>query len=153
MTGPHRPKKGNSTVLVVGVGLVATLLLCGIFGVVILTAADKARQPTGTSGNQAEAAKPVKPTATQPVNPTPAAGSISDGTWEVPSEVKPGTYISTVPDGTFSFCVWERLSGFTGKDDTIALGTGNAGDRMRVVISPTDKGFETKGCGVWTKTA
>ncbi len=42
--------------------------------------------------------------------------------------------------------------GFSGDaQDLLDIGSGSTGDRMRVTIKSSDKGFETKGCGIWRK--
>ena len=58
--------------------------------------------------------------------------------------MKPGTYVTSGGEG----CYWARLKGFGGHD--IIANDLSAG-RARVTISPTDKGFETQGCGDWRK--
>lgn len=100
-----------------------------------------------------------QPTAAATSAPAaPPAGpltSFADGTHEVgsgPGQIPPGTYTSVVPDAAFDLCFWSRLRGFSGEGkDIIAIGSGNGGDKQRVTIASTDKGFETKGCGTWSK--
>jgi len=85
--------------------------------------------------------KPPTPKPTQP----PAA-AIEQGTWAVPDEVKPGTYVSDGGEG----CYWARLRDLTGDIDSIIANGGDVG-RQRVTILRSDKGFETNECGVWRK--
>jgi hypothetical protein len=70
----------------------------------------------------------------------------SDGTFIVGVDIGAGTWRSDGSDG----CYWERLSGFGGTlDDTIA---NNFGSGVQVVtIAPSDAGFQSNGCGDWTK--
>ena len=73
-------------------------------------------------------------------------GVITDGIWLVDAEVAPGLYAASGGD----LCYWARLKGFSGSlDDTIANGIGEG--RQVVTILPTDLGFETSGCGEWTR--
>lgn len=73
---------------------------------------------------------------------------VGDGTWRVPDEVRPGTYVTTVPEG--GLCSWERLRGFTGgAEDLIDIGVGESGTRMRVTVKKSDAGFRTTDCGTW----
>lgn len=118
------------------------LAACGV----TLIACGLSSTPTSNSGGQGGQVETPAPT-------TPlAAGTIADGTWSVPDEVKPGTYVSTVPDDGIGFCHWSRLKGFSGDaQDLLDIGSGSTGDRMRVTIKSSDKGFETKGCGIWRK--
>ena len=75
----------------------------------------------------------------------PPASIDADGTWIVPSEVKPGIYVA---EGG-SFCTWERLRGTSGRfKDIIANGIGR---RPVVEVSRGDKAFGTDGCGAWKK--
>ena len=74
--------------------------------------------------------------------------TIPDGTWLVGDEVTAGTYSATGGDR----CYWARLSGFGGTVDDIIANDANA-SRPVVDIAPTDKGFETSGCGQWMPIA
>lgn len=91
-----------------------------------------------------KAAAASKPKPTTP--PAPPAATIEEGTWAVPSEVKPGTYVS---DGGES-CYWARLRNTSGSLDSIIANSINPG-RQRVTIRSTDKAFETTGCPTWRK--
>lgn len=82
--------------------------------------------------------------------PSPTITTIADdGVLLVPEEVKPGTYRATVPADS-PFCYWARLNAPT-EDSIIRSGAGSAGDKMTVTIRKSDKGFHTRGCGVWVK--
>ncbi len=72
---------------------------------------------------------------------------IPDGTWMIGVEVAAGTY--SAPGG--DSCYWERLSGFGGDFDNIIANDLSTG-RHIVTIAPTDAGFHTSDCGVWTPT-
>jgi hypothetical protein len=64
----------------------------------------------------------------------------------VGTDIRPGTY--RAPDATFG-CYWERLKGFDGTLGEI-LANDNASGPAVVTILPTDKGFNSQGCGTWT---
>lgn len=68
-----------------------------------------------------------------------------DGTYIVNTDVAPGRWRS---DGAGS-CYWARLRNFTGRDDIIANNI--AKGPSIVEISPGDRGFNSSGCGTWTK--
>jgi hypothetical protein len=70
---------------------------------------------------------------------------ITDGLWKVGEEVAPGTYRSSGGGN----CYWARLSGFSGDLDDII--TNGLGRNQTVTISPSDVGFESDGCGEWTR--
>jgi hypothetical protein len=67
-----------------------------------------------------------------------------DGEYQVGTDVAPGTWKAQNPAG----CYWARLKAFTGEPtDVIA----NQTDSGIVKIEASDRGFETYGCGSWTK--
>lgn len=74
------------------------------------------------------------------------ASPFGDGTYIVNVDVAPGRWRS---DGAGT-CYWARLSSFTGRDDIIANSI--AKGPSIVEISPGDRGFNSSGCGTWTKT-
>lgn len=74
-----------------------------------------------------------------------SAVSFPDGTYIVGVDIPAGTYRSVNGDN----CYWERLSGFGGTlDETIEndIAPGPA----VVTILPSDAGFTSDRCGVWT---
>ncbi len=79
--------------------------------------------------------------------PEEAPGDFGDGTYQVGSDIQPGTYRTR--EGT-SGCYYARLGGFSGEFDDI-LANGNATGPAIVTIQPTDVGFESQRCGTWTK--
>lgn len=76
------------------------------------------------------------PTAVTPGQPFGA------GTFLVGPEVAPGRYRSLSPDG----CRWVRLSGFGGSQADVL----DSGQVAIADIAPTDIGFHSSGCGVWS---
>ena len=81
-------------------------------------------------------------------DPTPMGPvtTFSDGTFFVGTDIEPGTYRNSTSAGG---CYWERLAGFSGDlDELIANGFVYA--KQIVTISPTDAGFSSDDCGIWT---
>ena len=85
-------------------------------------------------------------TAPKPKPTTPPTATIEDGTWAVPGEVKPGTYISNGGEG----CYWARLRDLSGGLNSIIANSISPG-RQRVTIARTDKAFETSNSDTWRK--
>jgi hypothetical protein len=75
--------------------------------------------------------------------PPTAFGQFGDGDYRVGVEVPAGTYVSNNPQG----CYWERLNGFGGELGNIIANSFSG----IVTISPSDVGFSSDGCGIWTK--
>jgi hypothetical protein len=97
------------------------------------------------------------PTATVKPQPTPAPTAtpvppptfltFGDGTFQVGTDVKPGTY--RLRDAPL-FCYWARLKGFDGTLGEI-IANENLSDAFGVVtIKASDVGFESTGCDEWS---
>lgn len=77
---------------------------------------------------------------------TPSKTSFGDGMFIVGTDITPGTYRSTGAQG----CYYARLKGFGNTTDDIIAN--NLTDTPAIVtISSRDKGFQSNGCGTWTK--
>jgi hypothetical protein len=89
----------------------------------------------------------VPPTLAPTAVPTaaPKASTFRNGTFKVGVDIAPGTYRNPKSYG----CYWARLSGFGGTLDEI-LANDNTDGPTVVTILPTDKGFESSRCGLWT---
>lgn len=86
----------------------------------------------------------------QPAGPVDQFG---DGKYQIGSDLAPGEYKTMGPPDHNAKCYWARLKDFTGSvQSVIAMQYGNHGPDM-AVIEPTDKGFETRDCGVWQRVA
>ncbi len=83
------------------------------------------------------------PTTTVPPGPKTEFGP---GSYRVGIDIEPGTYRSTAASTN---CYWKRLSNFTGQDDILANYL--SASPTTVTILASDKGFETRNCGTWTK--
>ena len=64
----------------------------------------------------------------------------------VGTDIAPGSYKNTPSQG----CYYAQLSGFDNTDNAIIAN--NLIDSAAIVtISASDKGFESHGCGTWTR--
>jgi hypothetical protein len=107
-------------------------------------------EPTPEPRPEATPAPTLEPTPEPTPKPTPkpvAYATFSDGTWEVGSDIRPGTYRFREPA---DFCYWARLKNFSGNLNSI-IANDNAVGYAVVTILPSDKGFETSGCPDWSK--
>ncbi|HWD79737.1 MAG TPA: hypothetical protein VG497_12670, partial [Kribbella sp.] len=86
---------------------------------------------------------PVKTVTAPP--PGPKAAITEDGVFLVGTDIKPGTY----RNGNEADCYWARLRSTNGDFDAI-ITNGNGGNQV-ITIKKTDKAFETRSCGSWTK--
>lgn len=147
-----------STGVILAIVFGSIAVLCVLAGIgAALAPSSKNDPPAATAGAGTPAAAATTASAAASAPPA-AAGpltSFGDGTHEVgtgPGQIPPGTYTAVVPAQAFDLCVWSRLRGFSGEGkDIIAVGSGNKGDKQRATIAATDKGFDTKGCGTWSK--
>ena len=73
--------------------------------------------------------------------------TFSDGTYQVGTDIQPGTYRTRESS---SGCYYERLSGFSGEINDI-IANNNTDAPAIVTIRPTDAGFTSSSCGTWTK--
>ena len=82
-----------------------------------------------------------------------------EGTFLVGTEIEPGRH--RAPGGVpGKLCVWWRLSGFGGNGPSLAppsssrfvLGMGEGEGTVVADIAPTDAGFSSHGCGVWSRS-
>lgn len=77
---------------------------------------------------------------------TKSKTSFGDGMFIVNTDIQPGKYTNTGQSG----CTYARLSGFHGTQDEI-IETKTTDTAATVTIKPDDKGFQSNGCGTWTK--
>lgn len=107
------------------------------------------RQACEAASQRTKAAATTTPPATKPPATTkpapPPAPTFSDGTYEVGSEIKAGTYKTR--DGG---CYWERLKGFSGDFEDI-IANDNTSGPGRMTIRSSDKGVMFSGGCTWTK--
>ena len=72
--------------------------------------------------------------------------TFGDGMYIVGTDIMPGIYRNTGAQG----CYFARLRGFGNTTDDI-IANDNVDTQTIVTIAPSDKGFESRGCGTWTK--
>jgi hypothetical protein len=72
--------------------------------------------------------------------------SFGAGAYIVGTDIEPGTYRNSGGRN----CYWERLRGFNGGMNAI-IANGGSNNPSIVTIAPTDAGFQSQGCGTWTK--
>jgi hypothetical protein len=77
---------------------------------------------------------------------TTSKTSFGAGAYIVGTDMEPGTYRNSGGRN----CYWERLRGFNGGMNAI-IANGGSNNPSIVTIAPTDAGFQSKGCGTWTK--
>lgn len=77
---------------------------------------------------------------------TKSKTSFEDGMYIIGTDITPGTYKNTGGDT----CYYARLSGFGGTIDDI-IANDNVSASTIVTIAASDKGFQSNGCGTWTK--
>jgi hypothetical protein len=90
------------------------------------------------------------PTSAKPA-PAKTAVTFGDGIWQIPGEVKPGTYRTVVPADSWN-CYYEIVKDFSGDIRSI-IDNGNQepGLPQIITIPKTAKGIDVGGCGTWTK--
>jgi hypothetical protein len=88
-----------------------------------------------------------EPEPQKPEPQKPSFASFGDGTYQVGTDIQPGTYRTRVGSPN---CYWERLKNFGGGINAI-LANGGTNAPAIVTIEPTDAGFNSEGCGTWTK--
>jgi hypothetical protein len=103
------------------------------------TTAPLAAQSTGAASSQ--------PASTQAAPTTVAYAHFADGTFIVGRDIQPGTYRTRQASPN---CYYARLKGFGGTISDI-VANNNTDDPAIVTIAASDKGFESTGCGTWTK--
>lgn len=77
---------------------------------------------------------------------TTSQTTFDDGMYIVGTDIIPGTY----KNSGGATCYYARLSGFSNTTDDI-IANNNVSTPAIITIAPSDKGFESQGCGTWTK--
>lgn len=106
---------------------------------------DKGTSAQGTSsggGSKDQAADKTE----KADKPKAEAAIDGDGTFQVGSDVKPGTYRST--DNTDGMCYWERAKDSSGETDSL-IANDNVMGTAYVTIKATDKIFKSNDCHGW----
>lgn len=129
----------------------ALLLACGTGATPDGSPTDQPEgKPTATTIVVPQTAPSAAPSSAAPVK-TITVVTFGDGIWQVPEDVKPGTYKTVVPSGSWN-CYYEIKRDFDNEIDSI-IDNGNqaAGKQVVIVIGKAAKGLEVSGCGTWTK--
>ncbi|WP_328913851.1 MULTISPECIES: hypothetical protein [unclassified Streptomyces] len=101
--------------------------------------------PSGSDGSTASA--PAKQQDKKPADkPAEKAAFKGSGTYQVGSDVQPGTYRTTGNDD--GMCYWERSKDAKGDTDSI-LANDNVTGSSYVTIKKTDKFFKSTDCKDW----
>lgn len=152
------PVKKRHTGLIITLIVLAVLLACGIGGIALIGSAAKDATgvsetgtpidtPTPSPGSSVDKGEPTTP----PKKPAAAKATVvGEGTWSVPSEVKLGTYTTTVPDDT-PICSWTTLKIDGDLDAVHNVGVLRPGARGRLTIGSADKGVQFQGGCKWTR--
>ena len=141
------------------------MLLAGVFGLFAVlsnldppaaspTSADAAAAQPESGLNLSQKAIPdfeawqARNSAPAPTGPVTTFG---EGTFEVGTDIEPGTYKTAGPaSGWMKYCYWERQSATDGEFSSIIANEGGEGPTT-VTISPNDAAFKTSGCEAWMK--
>ena len=142
---PEPPKRQfSSPFAFIGVVIVGALV---VIGCVLGTTMSGLFQFGGGTVNAA-----ADPTSSGPSGARVPGTSFDDGQWLVSGDIQPGTYSVTVPPDSAG-CTWERAAATDGTASSVLeSGAGKGGEALVVGIKPTDKVFQSKGCGTWHRT-
>ncbi|HET7270215.1 MAG TPA: hypothetical protein VFI90_03930 [Rubrobacter sp.] len=112
-------------------------------------AAKKAEEKAAEAkaAKEAAAKKAAEEAAAKKAAEEASKPSFGDGAYQVGKDIQPGTYRTRE---SLSGCYYERLSGFSGELNEI-LANGVTDAPAIIAIKPTDAGFQSQGCGTWTK--
>jgi hypothetical protein len=124
-----------------------TIAVLGLCGALIFTRSDSPHAGTIVVPTTQQATTPAAKAAPKVSLPVGKV-SIGEGTWEVGSEIKPGTYTSTAKE----YCYWARMKSTDAEsiDSILANGNLNTGAHGRITVKKTDKFVEFSGDCVWT---
>lgn len=144
---PPRKKLSRRAWIIVGVVVLILIIIIavnsGTKGTANTTTANTSTQP---AAQPTTAHVPTAPPTKVPT-PTPTFANFADGSYQVGKDIQPGTYRTRTGSPG---CYYERLKGFGGTVDDI-IANSNTDYPAIVTIAPSDKGFNSQGCGTWTK--
>lgn len=81
---------------------------------------------------------------------TPLTSFVGDGTFRVGIDIQPGTYRSNGPSTAGVPCSWERQATF-GDSTSVIDANPLVLEPVQVTILPSDRGFRTARCQIWTR--
>ena len=146
-SNPHAPEppKGRSWRRWLGFGAVGLLAL-------FIIALSVDGEPGEQNGSAAEAQATNDRDTDQAESTATLASDLStsfgNGTHIVGEDIAPGTY--RAPGG--EECRWARLSGLGGSGDDVLGFNSPTSVSQIVTIDSSDAGFESRGCGQWTRS-
>ncbi|UQX01481.1 hypothetical protein [Streptomyces sp. RerS4] len=139
-----------------GCGAVLTLALVGACGGTGTTTTDgkksddggkpAASSPAGGSASAGSAKPSEGGQSSKPAEEKKQVAIKGSGTFQVGSDVKPGTYRTTGNKGMG--CYWERLKDSSGELESI-ISNDNVTGASYVTIAASDKVFKSNGCKDW----
>jgi hypothetical protein len=142
---PQQLSGARTTAKWIGASIAAFILLLGVASLL------NTNQPVENNPTVQRTAPTPSGTVTsqrpQAENIPPGYPYFSDGTHVVGQDVSAGTYRTR--SGSPG-CYYSRLSGFSGTLGDI-ISNENTDAPAVVTISPNDKGFASRGCGIWTQ--
>lgn len=106
--------------------------------------ADKSGGASATASATADAKQSQK--STKPAAPTAKPAFKGGGTFQVGSDIQPGTYLTS--GNSDGMCYWERAKDAKGDLDSV-LANDNVTGNSYVTIQKTDKIFKTTDCKDW----
>jgi hypothetical protein len=144
---PPKPPMSQARMNMIAV-LAALVTVPVVLGYCVCSSHSVSVSPEPTKPDMPAWARDV-PDQPAPVRPTPVdpPGSFRDGTKVVGKDVTPGTYRTRARSPG---CYWTRLAGFSGEMGDILANGIESGPKV-VTIGSSDKGFESRGCGLWTQ--
>jgi len=150
MQGPNAivPQQGSSartTAKWIGASVAVFVLLLGLAS--LLNTNQQGETNPAVSGNAPTTSGATVARQTLQAKIPPGYPYFSDGTHVVGQDVSPGTYRTRTSSPG---CYYARLAGFGGTLGDI-IANENTDAPAVVTVSANDKGFISRGCGIWTQ--
>jgi hypothetical protein len=148
---PTPPAKKKHTKRNIGfLVIILVLLVGGIISVATNSAGNAIKSvtaQTATTVATANVSKQANATPAATAKPKLTFATFDNGTFQVGKDIQPGTYRTRQGSAN---CYYQRLSGFTGAINQIIANNSTSNPAI-VTIEASDKGFQSTGCGTWTK--
>ena len=142
---PQQARGSQATAKWIGASVAVFILLLGLVSL-LNTNQPVEGNPTGPGAAPISSGTVASPKPRAEDIP-PGYAYFSDGTHVVGQDVGPGTYRTRVGSPG---CYYARLAGFGGTLEDITANE-NTDAPAVVTVSPNDKGFVSRGCGIWTQ--
>jgi hypothetical protein len=151
---PQPPKKRSRRTLWIVAIVIVPIILIIVYSsltttsTLLLSQEDQAATAVAASNAVTPFTGTPTPIVTDvPVTPAPTFVTFTDGAYQVGIDIHSGTYRTRTGSPG---CYYERLKGFSNTLGDI-LANSNTDNPAIVTILPTDKGFDSRNCGTWTK--